>query len=212
MFTNPAITTALVIAAIVAFVGVAPTAFAQHGASSSTAEELLICDRVADSAARLACINNLVDSLKRSPVSSPADSPSVPASIPEYPAVDNTSPTAMSPVVKVAPGPTTAVKKLPLPAVTPEASTMTVETELQESDAPESDAEIVHATIMRVWRTSDGRFAVELDNGQVWRETEGSRVGRPKAGKSVEISDGRFGGNRMKIESVPRIAWVRRTK
>ena len=88
----------------------------------------------------------------------------------------------------------------------------------------------MRATIVRSWRNNDGRFSVELDNGQTWRETQGSRVagpsdnnlvwggrnasgaGLPREGRSVEVFEGRFGGYRMRIEGITQLAHVRRTK
>jgi hypothetical protein len=71
---------------------------------------------------------------------------------------------------------------------------------------------VVTATIVRVWTMHDQRFSVELDNGQRWRETQGTRVGKPKEGALVTISSGSFGSYRMKIDGITRKAWVRRTK
>ena len=68
------------------------------------------------------------------------------------------------------------------------------------------------ATIVRVWMNHDQRFGVELDNGQKWREVQGTKVGKPKEGALVTISTGGFGGYRMKIDGIARKAWVRRTK
>lgn len=76
----------------------------------------------------------------------------------------------------------------------------------------EQEEEPIQATVVRSWQNHDGRFSVELDNGQVWRETQGTRVGQPEQGDSVEISTGPFGSYRMKIENIARIAWVRRTR
>jgi len=71
----------------------------------------------------------------------------------------------------------------------------------------------IQATIVNAWPTVDGRFEVRLDNGQVWRETEGTRRMRlPKEGSSVVISKGRLGSYRMKIGNDNRLAAVRRTK
>jgi hypothetical protein len=88
----------------------------------------------------------------------------------------------------------------------------------------------MRALIVRSWRHNDGRFSVELDNGQIWRETTGSRVagpmeldmtfggrsasgaGLPREGGSVEVFDGRFGGYRMRIEGIRQLAPVRRPK
>jgi hypothetical protein len=78
----------------------------------------------------------------------------------------------------------------------------------------EEKLESIRATIVESWATLDGRFEARLDNGQVWRETERTRwsgSNLPKAGKSVVISKGRFGGYRMKIGTNNRLAAVRRT-
>jgi len=89
------------------------------------------------------------------------------------------------------------------------------ESEKLKPDVPKEKLIVVDnikATIVRSWKNHDGRFSVELDTGEVWRETQGTRVGLPKKGVSVEISTGRWGGYRMKIGNINRIAWVRRTK
>jgi hypothetical protein len=67
------------------------------------------------------------------------------------------------------------------------------------------------ATIVKVRQHHDGRFSVELNNGQIWRETQGSKVRTPKAGQLVEVRKGKVGGYRMKIEGVPSLASVRLT-
>lgn len=68
------------------------------------------------------------------------------------------------------------------------------------------------ATVVSVRIYSDGRFSVELDNGDVWRETEGSKVRTPKPGDSVEVRKGAGSGYRMKVDGIPRVAWVRLMK
>ncbi len=72
--------------------------------------------------------------------------------------------------------------------------------------------EVVNATIVRVTEQLDGRWTVTLDNGQVWRESQGSKVGIPDEGASVELFKGRFGGYRMNIDGLYRTAWVKRTR
>jgi hypothetical protein len=72
--------------------------------------------------------------------------------------------------------------------------------------------QVVLATITRVERHHDRRFSVTLDNGQIWRETQGSRVGIPRQGAAVELKRGRFGGYRMTIDGIPQAAWVKRTR
>jgi hypothetical protein len=77
----------------------------------------------------------------------------------------------------------------------------------------EDELESIKATIVSAWPTIDGRFEVQLDNGQVWRETERTRTSRlPKEGTPVVISKGRLGGFRMKMGNNNRLAGVRRTK
>lgn len=72
--------------------------------------------------------------------------------------------------------------------------------------------QVVVAKITSVTKHHDGRFSVTLDNGQVWRETSGSRVGLPAQGARVELKRGRFGGYRMNIDGLYQTAWVKRTR
>ncbi len=72
--------------------------------------------------------------------------------------------------------------------------------------------QVVVAKITSVTKHHDGRFSVTLDNGQIWRETSGSRVGLPAQGSRVELKRGRFGGYRMNIDGLYQTAWVKRTK
>lgn len=72
--------------------------------------------------------------------------------------------------------------------------------------------QVVVAMITSVTKHHDGRFSVTLDNGQIWRETSGSRVGLPAQGSRVELKRGRFGGYRMNIDGLYQTAWVKRTR
>ncbi|MGI9206176.1 MAG: hypothetical protein ACR2Q3_19320 [Woeseiaceae bacterium] len=77
----------------------------------------------------------------------------------------------------------------------------------------EEQSEVVYSTIVEVRRVSGGRFEAQLENGQVWRETEATRtVRRPKVGDSVRITSGRLGSYRMKFNNDNRLASVRRTE
>jgi len=77
----------------------------------------------------------------------------------------------------------------------------------------ESEVSEIHSTIVRSEKSGQYHFVVELDNGQVWEETDGSRrIGLPKVGMPVRIYPGKLAGYRMKIGSDNRIAWVRRLK
>lgn len=77
----------------------------------------------------------------------------------------------------------------------------------------EEQSEVVYSTIVEVRRVTGGRFEAQLENGQVWRETEATRtVRRPKVGDSVRITSGRLGSYRMKFNNDNRLASVRRTE
>ena len=70
----------------------------------------------------------------------------------------------------------------------------------------------LEATIVSVRVHHDGRFSVELDNGETWRETRrGTRVRLPEPGDAVEVYKEGPGGHRMRIEGNSRVAWVRRS-
>ena len=228
MFCSSTRLAATVTAAIVAIGGVAPPVCAQDSAQNGITERLLACDGITDLTERLVCFNTVVKDLKQSPAAPAASSPSASAPASDSPppaARTTTTASPAAPSVAVAPEPAAADASLP-PTDTPVAPTATSATEAddfgrdgmkaepdrQENKEKKKDAEVIQATIVRSWRNHDERFSVELDNGQVWRETQGTRVGLPKEGRSVEISEGRFGGYRMKIENIRKIAWVRRTK
>ena len=232
MLTHSTRTAAIVTTAIVAVGGAAPVG-AQNDAQNETTERLLACDSVTDLTERLVCFNAIVDGLNQNPA--------VPAAVsPTAAAPDSVAPAVIAPAAGAAaaataatpsdPEPTAEVESLPLtdtpvePIVTSDtvaddigldgAKTNTAE---QQEEDEEKEFESFQATIVRSWRIvdprlADGRFAVQLDNGQVWQATEMHRVGLPKEGISVEISKGRFGDYRMKFDGIKKLARVRRTK
>lgn len=75
-----------------------------------------------------------------------------------------------------------------------------------------NNLDFISATIVEVWSTIDNRFEIRLDNGQVWRETDGTRVRTPKVRSAARISRGSLGSYRMKVDNNNRQAGVRRTK
>jgi len=82
--------------------------------------------------------------------------------------------------------------------------------ELKESSR---EPQSISATIAKVRRTAFGKIVVTLDNGQVWRETDGSNYRGPiRVGNEVIISQRRFGGYQMKIEDQYGVVFVRRPK
>lgn len=177
----------LMYVALLTFAGAAP-AIAQVLATGEITKQLLLCDDVIEVSERLTCFNAIVDSLKTAPILPAERNPAESVSISEAPVV---APTVASEVADF--GSEGIASK---------------STREKESSVVDN----IEATIVRSWKNYDERFSVELDNGQIWRETQGTRVGQPKVGKSVKITTGRWGGYRMKVENIKRIAWVRRTK
>ena len=191
------------------------TVHAQDGAQSETNERLLACDGMTDPVEKMACFNAVVENLKESPAAPAAESPTAVAP-------DSIAPAVIAPAAGATAAATPATPAEP--AVT--SDTMVdnfgldgarTNTAAQKEEKKKDEFRSVQATIVRTWRIvdprlADDRFAVELDNGQVWQATEMHRVGLPKVGRSVEILKGRFGGYRMKIDGIKKPARVRRTK
>jgi len=221
-------TAALVTAAIVAIVAIGEVAApvsAQDSAQNDTADQLLACDGMSDPAERLACINDLVEGLKQSPVAPADSSPPASASVPVFPAAADTIATATVPAAVVT-RPAAAVSTSPPTTGTAVAPTVTsgaviddvgresaeVEAAPQKNQEEKPDVELIRATVVRSWQNKDYRFVVQLDNGEVWQQTDGYRVNRPKAGESVEISKRRLGGYWIKIDKKGKLIGVRQTK
>ncbi|RLA30778.1 MAG: hypothetical protein DRR11_12475 [Gammaproteobacteria bacterium] len=216
-------------------------------AQGETDEQLLVCDRIADTAEKMACFDAVIKSLKQAGDAPVVESASViapatntpaaiapaaavgataaatPASVPEpEPAADvQSSPPTDTPVEPAAASTPSAT-----PTDAPAEATVTSATAAEEfgfdkkkgktAEQKEADknAELksLQATIVRSWGISDERFAVQLDNGQVWHENGGLYIGLPKEGSSVEIARGRFGGYSMKVGNVNKRTPVRRAK
>ena len=179
--------TAMILAALLTIASAAP-AVAQGLAEGEIAEQLLVCDDVIDLTERLTCFNAIVDKLKSVLAVPAVKSPPESVSVSDAPVV--------------------------APPVSPEIDDFGSEDIASRSTQEEeaSAVEKIEATIVRSWKNHDGRFSVELDNGQIWRETQGTKSRLPKVNTSVTISTGRLGGYRMKFDNIKRVAWVRRTK
>lgn len=203
---------------------------AQDGARSEVDNKLLACAEISETAERMACFDDVVNDLQEGAESSNgADAPSTrersasakiaagaatapaPADTPSPPAPSAGRPASESPDTLPS-----APAEAPAPALGDTAvEDFGVENQKSRSEATqrERDAVEVHATIVRSDKSGDFHFLVELDNGQIWEETDGSRrIGLPKVGMPVRVYKGRFGGYRMKIGDDNRIAWVRRLK
>ncbi len=206
----------------------------QSALADDVAEKLKICAAIEDSASRLACFDAIGRTSEPAPepppevkqppappalapavmepdaepdpvtVTEPAEAGAVeppPSSVPEAPAVEPEPPTGAG-----------SVEPAEMGAETIERQQKQKEKNKKKKKKDKEPREIVNATIVRVTEQLDGRWSVTLDNGQVWRESQGSKVGIPDEGASVELFKGRFGGYRMNIDGLHRTAWVKRTR
>jgi hypothetical protein len=235
-------TAATLVAAIMA-IGGSTLANAQ----SDTDEQLLACDRIADTAEKMACFDAVVKGLKQADDAPVVESSSVVAPATDTPAVIAPAAAvgvtaAATPAPAPEPEPAAEVESSP-PTDTPVAPTVTSAPSTTPTDAPveatvtsanaaeefgfdkkkgktaeqkeadkKAELKSLQATIVRSWGISDERFAVQLDNGQVWHENGGLYIGLPKEGSRVEIVRGRFGGYSMKVGNVNKRTPVRRAK
>lgn len=183
-------------------------AAAQQG---NTADRLLECDRLSDPELKLACYDAVVNGLKEG--ESPDSSEHRPRT--EAHTAGQEQGAAAIPAAPVEPA-----TALPAEAAAAESSAVDEDFGLENQRAAErreqerggETEESLEATIVKVTVHHDRRFSVQLDNGQVWRETQGTRVGVPKEGAAVVITAGKLGGYRMTIDGIAREAWVRRMK
>ena len=211
MFCYKSRTAATITAAIMTIGAAAPVI-----AQDETAEQLLACDGINDLTERLVCFNAVVENLKKIPVT-PADRPAPapdPATLAPAAATATAVATPEVPVNTVAPEPSRAASTSP-PTAADNFGRDSMKAEPLEEEIHEEKKEPleIQATIVRSWQNHNERFFVELDNGQIWQETQRSRrFGLPKVGRSVEISEGRFGAYQMKVEDSKRVAWVSRKK
>jgi hypothetical protein len=84
----------------------------------------------------------------------------------------------------------------------------------QESDfglVSKDGEEILRAKIVKIEKDSRSLMTFTLDNGQVWRQTEVSRL-RIKVGETVEIEPGRFSGYFLSSVNNNRSTNVKRIK
>lgn len=188
-FNGPTLQAALVFVAATLLAATDDTAMAQD--PGGVDERLLACSAIEDTAERAACFDDAVKAMQQGGASAPAEAAAtaVPAATAEPPPAEPppAAPAADEPV-------------------------MQIEKELDAEDVEEEFVEFT-ATITESSKSGLYHFVVELDNGQVWEETDGSRrPGLPKVGQTVRVTEGRFGGHRMKIGSANKLSWVRRLK
>ena len=168
---------------------------AQDAESDGIEARLAACDKFTEPDERLACFNAVARSLKKATAETVEQPPVTPAAKPEVSGIPAAVPKTETEL--------------------PKSGTDDFGRDSMKPDRDEKERkrdESSQAVIAGVRQHHDRRFSVELDNGQVWRETEGSRVGVPKVGRAVQITKGSLGGYRMKIDGISKTAWVRRTK
>lgn len=186
-----AVAATLILAAAVASLVAAP-GMVYGQAAEGVDERLLACSAIADTAERAACFDAVVKNMREG-VESPAADVATPEADPDGPA-------ASSPA-----GAATGGKAA--------ADTPVMQIEEQAAAVTEEAFAEFNATILKSSKSGLYHFVVELDNGQVWEETDGSRrPSLPKVGQDVRVYEGRFGGYRMKIGNDNRISWVRRLR
>ena len=163
--------------------------YAQDGQPDSIEARLVACDKFTNPDERLACFNDVARGLKKET----AETAAQPTAKPEASGTPATVPSEQAPIPKADDFGRDSMKP-------------------KQEEKETKQKETFQGVIVGVRQYHDRRFSVELDNGHVWRETEGSRVGMPKVGRAVKIKTGSLGGYRMTIEGIPKTAWVRRTK
>ena len=210
---------AAVISGVVACLVTIP-AVAQQG---DTADRLLECDRLSDPELKLACYDEVVTGLKEGAPAGPredrpqneapaAEQDHVEDAVSAPPAQAETASPAAAESVRVEPGASTGSSPGPQSVDDDFGLEDQRAAEQREEERARELEESIQATIVKVTIHSDRRFSVQLDNGQVWRETQGTRVGVPKEGAVAVVTAGKLGGYRMKIDGIARQAWVRRMK
>lgn len=209
---------ALSIATALSLVGASGLVRAEGDQNATTTDRLLACDAITHEGDRLACFESVAQSARQNrsatilttrpseaPAASPTRSDALKAAeareivdVVDYDGGDPAKPEAMQ-------GSSASADRVETDA-RPRGQTAAA------VDPDGTDEDLTgRGVIVRVWQHHDGRFSVELDNGQVWRETEGTRVGIPKTGSGVAITRGSLGSFRMKIDGIRQLAWVRPT-
>ena len=193
---------------------------------SDTADRLLECDRLSDPQLKLICYEAVVTGLKEDASADPQEDRLQDESLTaeQYHGEGAASAGSARPATASPAGAAAAesTKAEPGSSTGSSSGSQAVDEDfgLEDQRAAERREELraseleesLEATIVKVTMHSDRRFSVQLDNGQVWRETQGTRVGVPKEGAVAVVTAGKFGGYRMKIDGIARQAWVRRVK
>jgi len=155
----------------------------------------LACAAIRSESGRLECFDNAVSGARSSDIH--VDDQHISQDEP----AEADSPVAQSAQVQVADDdkmPDVAKSSAPSEAVVQEKT----------SEPPE---EIIEAVIVELNSNKRDIDYLWLDNGQIWRETEDSRI-RFKVGRKVTIKEGIFGSNNLTMEGIDRNAKVTRVE
>jgi hypothetical protein len=156
-------------------------------------DSLAECARVQDDLARLACYDRLA-----------GRAPAVQAATPAVPAPALAAPAA-APAVQASAGaaqPQTATA----PAASAPAADFGLSPRAIEERDPSKKVESITGTVTGVSQNASGRYVVELDNGQVWVQSESNSYPVLKTGDTVTIKRGAIGSF---VLSGPRSVWWR---
>lgn len=173
------------------------------------------CAGKADADARLACYDTIAASLGTA-TAAPAAAPVAPAAAPQVAAVPPAPAAAPAAPAPAAVGtlPVATASAAPPPPKTETASDFGSERlpreTLRAAGKPDPLDEI-HGTIKEIRLTPLGRAIVTLNNGQVWRQTDGDGTKfRGKAGEAITIERGFLNSYNLIVEGRSGLIKVRR--
>lgn len=180
------------------------------------------CAAIDDAAARLECYDALYLSAaagEQAPAPKSMDSPApAPGSAPAASSGAPASPAApAAPATPAAPASAAADDAPPAPEPTPDPQTEAAADPRSDAEAdfglktpdPEKEIRSIRAEVVGVQTTGLGIDYLQLDNGQVWRELEDSRI-RFREGDVVVITKGVLGSFNLSPEDSGRQVKVRR--
>jgi len=165
-------------------------------AAESASDAARRCSQVLGERERLACYDRAFPAgpqtselaTRQAP---PAAAPGAPAAAPPAPAAAATAPSTVAPAAGFGED---SIRRAP-----------SAETRAAKAEEPDNlTAQIASIREMRtnVWRLT-------LDNGQVWQQMDMNNSFLPKAGQTLRIEKGRFGGYSAALIGETRSAWVR---
>lgn len=197
-------------------------------AAQDPVRQLQDCRVIQNMASRLFCYDRIVDGLTAGAIVAPAPAPpapvavapaqTAPARVPTPAAIPpSPTPQAAVPVAR----PTTSAQTAPTRSPAPPARTASVPTpapQFGDDSLPaerraqaKSDDDHMRAKISQVKKDRYGNAVVTLDNGQVWRQTEGITFNAP-TGSDIVIKKGMLGSYFLAMADGNRSVRVKRVQ